>query len=139
MIGRKELLNILRHVWSHIIMLAYGSWQVLNVWKDHGFQRLRDVMLAVQCKGNAYRYRGATVKSNTTPCYDTGYKTSLAMHNATVQQPLTTVSSNLTLAIVILHAQAGFASKRNAVQFRCPCPPFIASLAAQSFVVSSQG
>ncbi|GFT35991.1 hypothetical protein TNCV_4343001 [Trichonephila clavipes] len=61
------------------------------------------------------------------------------MHNATVQQPITTVSPNSNLNIVILQAEAVFVSKHNAVPFCCPCPPLIASLVAQMPAVSSQG
>ncbi|GFY26295.1 hypothetical protein TNCV_24931 [Trichonephila clavipes] len=39
--------------------------------------------------------------------------TGLAMHNATVQQPLTTVSSNSNTTIVMLQAEVGFVSKHN--------------------------
>ncbi|GFV98334.1 uncharacterized protein TNCV_622931 [Trichonephila clavipes] len=61
------------------------------------------------------------------------------MHIATVQQPLTMVSPNSNPTIVMLQAEAGFISKHNVVPFICPCPPFIAPLAAQTPVTSSQG
>ncbi|GFX70185.1 hypothetical protein TNCV_4616231 [Trichonephila clavipes] len=62
------------------------------------------------------------------------------LRKATVQQPLTTVSPNSNPTIVILQAEAGFvSSKHNVVPFSCPCPPFIASLAGKTLVVSSQG
>ncbi|GFV63675.1 hypothetical protein TNCV_1962211 [Trichonephila clavipes] len=38
---------------------------------------------------------GVAVKSNTPPNYDTGCRTSVVMHNATVQHPLTTMSPKL--------------------------------------------
>ncbi|GFV90071.1 hypothetical protein TNCV_4377871 [Trichonephila clavipes] len=65
--------------------------------------------------------------------------TNVAMHNAIVQQPLTTVSPNTNLTIVILQAEGGFISKHNAVPICCPCPPLIATLVAQKSVVSSHG
>ncbi|GFX56473.1 hypothetical protein TNCV_74191 [Trichonephila clavipes] len=55
------------------------------------------------------------------------------MHNATVQQPLTTMSPNSKLTNMMLQAEAGFASKHNVVRFRYA--PFF----AQSPVVFSQG
>ncbi|GFW13548.1 hypothetical protein TNCV_1210141 [Trichonephila clavipes] len=61
------------------------------------------------------------------------------MHNTTVQQSVTKVSPNSNPTIVMLQAEAGFISKCNATPFCCPCLPFIAPLAAQTPVVSSQG
>ncbi|GFT37858.1 transposable element Tcb2 transposase [Trichonephila clavipes] len=61
------------------------------------------------------------------------------MYNATVQQSFTTVSPNSTPIIVMLQAEAGFVSKHIVVPFLCPCPPFIAPLAGQRPVFSSQG
>ncbi|GFV63679.1 hypothetical protein TNCV_1962251 [Trichonephila clavipes] len=60
---------------------------------------------------------------------------SVAMHNATVQQPLTTVFSNSNPTIVMSQAEAGFVNRHNVVPFRCPCPPFT----APTSVVFSQG
>ncbi|GFT24184.1 hypothetical protein TNCV_2064251 [Trichonephila clavipes] len=79
------------------------------------------------------------VKSDTTPNNDTGYRTSVVMHNAIDQQLLTTKSPNLNLTILMLEAEAGFVSKHNAVLLRCSCLPFIAPMTAQMPVVSSQG
>ncbi|GFS93999.1 hypothetical protein TNCV_4480491 [Trichonephila clavipes] len=81
---------------------------------------------------------GAAVKSNNAPNHDTGSRTSVAMHSTTVQQFLTRVSPNSNPTIVMLQADAGFVSKHNVVPFRCLYPPFIAPLAAQTSVVSSQ-
>ncbi|GFS59291.1 transposable element Tcb2 transposase [Trichonephila clavipes] len=61
------------------------------------------------------------------------------MHNATVQQPLITVSPNSNPTIVMLQAEAGSISKHNVVPFRCLFPSFIAPLVEQMPVVSSQG
>ncbi|GFY04973.1 uncharacterized protein TNCV_561051 [Trichonephila clavipes] len=61
------------------------------------------------------------------------------MHNATVQQPLTTESPNSNPTIVMLQAEVGFVSKHNIVPFRYPSSPFIAPLTAQTPMVSSQG
>ncbi|GFY07819.1 hypothetical protein TNCV_4287551 [Trichonephila clavipes] len=61
------------------------------------------------------------------------------MHNATVQQPLTTVSPNSNAAFMMLQAKAEFISKHNVVPFRCPSPLSIEPLVAQMPVVSSQG
>ncbi|GFX19689.1 hypothetical protein TNCV_2075971 [Trichonephila clavipes] len=94
-------------------------------------QHLRNEALAVQCTGNAYK-RGATMKSNTTPDHDIGCRTIVAMHNATVKQPFISVSPNSNPTIVMLQAEAGFISRYDVVPFRCPCPPFIASLAVQT-------
>ncbi|GFW21454.1 hypothetical protein TNCV_1532771 [Trichonephila clavipes] len=83
---------------------------------------------------------GVAGKSNSSPSHDTGCRTSVAMYNATVQKPLTTtVSPNSNPTIVMFLAEARFVSKHNVVPFRCPCPPFITSLAKQTLVVSSQG
>ncbi|GFT74172.1 uncharacterized protein TNCV_5027041 [Trichonephila clavipes] len=65
--------------------------------------------------------------------------TSVAMHNATVQQRLTVVSPNSNPTIVILQAELILVSKHNVALFRCPCPPFIATLVEQTPVVSGQG
>ncbi|GFX10186.1 hypothetical protein TNCV_1865841 [Trichonephila clavipes] len=43
--------------------------------------------------------------------HDTGCRTSVEMHNATVQQPLTSVYLNSNLTIVMLQAEAGYVSK----------------------------
>ncbi|GFX15540.1 endonuclease-reverse transcriptase [Trichonephila clavipes] len=59
------------------------------------------------------------------------YRTSVTMHNATVQQPLTTMSPSSNLTAVMLEAETGFVSK-HVIPSRCPCPPFIAPLAAQN-------
>ncbi|GFV93413.1 hypothetical protein TNCV_1987291 [Trichonephila clavipes] len=82
---------------------------------------------------------GMAVKSIPPPNPDTGCRTSMTMHNATVQQPLTTVSANSNPTIVMLQAKVLFASKHNAVPFCCPYPPLIAPLAAQMPMISSQG
>ncbi|GFV59252.1 hypothetical protein TNCV_2339931 [Trichonephila clavipes] len=82
---------------------------------------------------------GATGKSNTTPNHDTGCRTRGAMHKATVQQPLTRVSSNSNPIIVMLQAGAVLVSKHNVVPFRCPCMLFIPPLARQTPVSTSQG
>ncbi|GFS72787.1 hypothetical protein TNCV_4628431 [Trichonephila clavipes] len=74
---------------------------------------------------------GAAVKSNTTSNHDTRCRTSVVMHYPTVQQPLTTKSQISNLTIVNFHAEEGFVRKQNFVQLCCPCPPFIAPLAAQ--------
>ncbi|GFT68553.1 hypothetical protein TNCV_248671 [Trichonephila clavipes] len=65
LMGKEELLNIVCHLWSHIILLEYGSW------------------------------------------------TSEAMRNATVQQPILTVSPNLNPTIPMLPVEAGFVSKKS--------------------------
>ncbi|GFV67494.1 hypothetical protein TNCV_4621751 [Trichonephila clavipes] len=44
------------------------------------------------------------------------------MHNATVQQPPTTVPPNSNPTIVMLQAEARFVSKHNDVPFHCSCP-----------------
>ncbi|GFX47561.1 hypothetical protein TNCV_3015801 [Trichonephila clavipes] len=54
------------------------------------------------------------------------------MHNATVLQPFTTVSSNSNPTIAMLHAEAGFVSKHNVVPLRYPCPTFMEPSAAQA-------
>ncbi|GFX98657.1 uncharacterized protein TNCV_1502351 [Trichonephila clavipes] len=82
---------------------------VLNVWEDKGLQHLRNVALAVQCIDNAYQ-KDAAVKSNTTPNHGTGCRTCVAMHNTTVQQPLTTVSPNSNPTTVMLQAQKWYSS-----------------------------
>ncbi|GFU54222.1 hypothetical protein TNCV_3618781 [Trichonephila clavipes] len=82
--------------------------------------------------------RGVAVKSNTTPNHDTGCWSSVAMHYATVQQSLNTVSPNSNASIVMLQAKTGFVIKHNVIQFRCPCPSFIKPLTAQMPVVFSQ-
>ncbi|GFV37756.1 hypothetical protein TNCV_3040141 [Trichonephila clavipes] len=74
-------------------------------------------------------------KSNTTQNHDTERRTSVVMHNVTVQQPLTTVSPNLNPTIVMFEATARFVSKPNVVPFRCPFPPFIVPLVAQAPLV----
>ncbi|GFT26078.1 hypothetical protein TNCV_2332611 [Trichonephila clavipes] len=81
----------------------------------------------------------AAGKSNTTPSHDAGCRTNVSMHNATIQQPLTTVSPNSNLTIATLKTKAGSDSKHNSVLFLCPSPPFVAPLAAQTPVISSQG
>ncbi|GFT32882.1 hypothetical protein TNCV_5039161 [Trichonephila clavipes] len=79
-----------------------------------------------------------SVKSNTTPNHHTGCKTNVAMHNATVQQPLTTVSPNSNPTIKMLPAEAGFVIKHYAVPLHRTCPPFIPPLVEQTPVVSNQ-
>ncbi|GFY07241.1 hypothetical protein TNCV_1585961 [Trichonephila clavipes] len=64
--------------------------------------------------------------------HDAGCRISKAMHNATVQQPLTPLSPNSNPTIVMLQTAAGFVSKHNGVPFRCPCLPFVTLLAVQS-------
>ncbi|GFU94016.1 hypothetical protein TNCV_2391051 [Trichonephila clavipes] len=46
------------------------------------------------------------MKSNTTPNHDNGSRTSVAMHNVTVQQSLTTVSPNSNPTIVMQAEEA---------------------------------
>ncbi|GFT10380.1 HTH_Tnp_Tc3_2 domain-containing protein [Trichonephila clavipes] len=91
----------------------------------------RSFIIVVHCTGNTY-WSGAAVKSNTPLDHCTECRTSMAMHNATVQRPLTMVSPNSNLNTVMLQAEAVFVSKQNAVPFRCPCPPFISPLAVQT-------
>ncbi|GFW68984.1 hypothetical protein TNCV_2918821 [Trichonephila clavipes] len=57
------------------------------------------------------------------PNHDTGCKTSVVMHNGTVQQPLTMVSPNSNPTIMILQTEVGFVNKNNVVPFHglCPC------------------
>ncbi|GFV16531.1 hypothetical protein TNCV_2468581 [Trichonephila clavipes] len=87
------------------------------------------VALAVQFTVNVYE-RNAGGKSNTTLNHDTECRTSVAMRNAEVHQPLITVSPNSIPTIVMLQAESEFVSKHNVAPFRCPCSPFMASLAA---------
>ncbi|GFV36565.1 hypothetical protein TNCV_2260841 [Trichonephila clavipes] len=61
------------------------------------------------------------------------------MHNATVQQLLTTVSPNSNLIMEMLQAEVGLVSKHYVIPFRCRIPPFIAPLEKQTPVVSVQG
>ncbi|GFX96903.1 hypothetical protein TNCV_1996351 [Trichonephila clavipes] len=65
-------------------------------------------------------------------------RSSVVLHNATIQQPLGTVSPNWNPTIMMLQAEARFVIKHNVVPFRCPWPPFITSLAAQNSMVFSQ-
>ncbi|GFS81054.1 hypothetical protein TNCV_1223421 [Trichonephila clavipes] len=60
------------------------------------------------------------------------------MHNAAVQHPLTTVSPNSNPTTMTLQAEVVLVNKHNVLSFSCPCPPFIALLAVQTPVVSSQ-
>ncbi|GFY31451.1 hypothetical protein TNCV_4990101 [Trichonephila clavipes] len=60
----------------------------------------------------------AAVKFNTTPNHDSGCRTSVAMHNATVQHPLTMASPNSNLTIIMWQAEAGSVIKHNIVPFR---------------------
>ncbi|GFY12298.1 hypothetical protein TNCV_284011 [Trichonephila clavipes] len=76
--------------------------------------------------------------SNTTSNHDTECRTSVPKHNATVQHPLITVSPNSNLTILMLQAEVGYVSKHNVLPLRCPCPPFITPLAAQTSVISSK-
>ncbi|GFS67648.1 hypothetical protein TNCV_4363401 [Trichonephila clavipes] len=112
-------------------------WHALNVLVDHGLQHLRDVALAIQCTENEF-YRDAALKPNTNPSLDSGYRSTVAMHNAAVKQPLTTVSPNWNTTIVMLKSEVVIVSKRKVLPFRNPYLPFISSLAAQTPVVSSQ-
>ncbi|GFS66567.1 hypothetical protein TNCV_3857561 [Trichonephila clavipes] len=57
------------------------------------------------------------------------------MHNATVQQPLTTVSPNWNPTIVMLQAEVRFVNKHNAIPLYFQCTP----LTTQAPVVPSQG
>ncbi|GFX94535.1 hypothetical protein TNCV_3087641 [Trichonephila clavipes] len=61
---------------------------------------------------------------------DTGCRNSVAMHNATVLQSVTTVSPNWNLIIVLCQAEAGFLSKNKVAPLLCPCPPFISPMAS---------
>ncbi|GFT98539.1 hypothetical protein TNCV_1352271 [Trichonephila clavipes] len=92
-----------------------------------------------RCSAGCSVYRQCVLEGDGIEIHDTGCRTSVAMRNATVQQPLNAVSSNSNPSIGMLQVEAGFASKHNIILFRCPCPPFIASLVAQTPVVSSQG
>ncbi|GFT91471.1 hypothetical protein TNCV_4286211 [Trichonephila clavipes] len=49
----------------------------------------------------------------------------MAMHNATVQPPINTVSPNSNTTNVMFQAGAGSISKHNVVPFHCSCPLFI--------------
>ncbi|GFV31039.1 hypothetical protein TNCV_4857841 [Trichonephila clavipes] len=80
------------------------------------------VILSLE-KGKGTRFAGIQTSSTT----------NVVMHNATVQQPLKTVS------IVMCQAEEGFGSKHNVFSVRYPCPQFIALFTAQTFVVSTQG
>ncbi|GFU64908.1 hypothetical protein TNCV_785591 [Trichonephila clavipes] len=64
---------------------------------------------------------GVAVKSNTTSNHDTVCRTSVAMHNATVQQPLAIVFSNSNPIIVTLQTEVGFVSKHDVFPFSGPC------------------
>ncbi|GFV36049.1 transposon Tf2-6 polyprotein [Trichonephila clavipes] len=54
-------------------------------------------------------------------------------------QQLSNLSPRCLQTVSVLQAEAEFVIKHNVVPFRCQCPPFIASLTAQTNVVSSQG
>ncbi|GFX41217.1 hypothetical protein TNCV_2219151 [Trichonephila clavipes] len=92
--------------------------QALNAWENHGLDHLRAIALAVQ-RSQLYQ-RGMEWKTNITPDHDIECRTNVAMHNATVQQPFTMMSPNSNPIIVMLQAEAGFVSKHNDIQFRCP-------------------
>ncbi|GFX53402.1 hypothetical protein TNCV_2946411 [Trichonephila clavipes] len=122
-----------------IVHYPVGIWLVASAERMRGppLQYLRDVELSVQCTGNEYQ-KGAAVKSNTTPNHDTGCRTNMVVHNATVTQPLTTVSLNSNSTIVVLQVEERFVSKHNVVPIRCPCPPFVTpSLVTQTALISS--
>ncbi|GFU10398.1 hypothetical protein TNCV_3514751 [Trichonephila clavipes] len=53
------------------------------------------------------------------------------MHNSTVPLPLNTESPNSNPTTMMLQAETGFVSKHNIAPFRCPCPTFIAPMAAK--------
>ncbi|GFV83070.1 hypothetical protein TNCV_2801961 [Trichonephila clavipes] len=82
--------------------------------------------------------QGCAVKSNTTSNHEIRCRTGVAMHSATVQQPLTKLSRNSNPTIVVLQVEAEFVCKQNVIPFRCPYPPFIAPLVAQAPIVFSQ-
>ncbi|GFX96538.1 hypothetical protein TNCV_1442121 [Trichonephila clavipes] len=78
------------------------------------------------------RFRGCTLRHWGVPNQSLGMHgpnvfdwTNVAMHNATVQQPLPSVSPNSNPTIVMLQVETGFTSKHSVVPFRCPCLPFI--------------
>ncbi|GFV03671.1 hypothetical protein TNCV_1876191 [Trichonephila clavipes] len=60
--------------------------------------------------------------SNTTSSHGTRCSTSVAMHKATVQKPLTPVSLNSKPTIVMIQAEAGFVGKHKVVPLLCLCP-----------------
>ncbi|GFV89273.1 hypothetical protein TNCV_286061 [Trichonephila clavipes] len=61
------------------------------------------------------------------------------MQYATVLQLLTTVSPYSNRPIMMLQEEVGFVSKHTVVLFRCPCPPFISRLVAQTPVFKNYG
>ncbi|GFW95877.1 hypothetical protein TNCV_1625371 [Trichonephila clavipes] len=134
----KELLNIVYPMWSRINRVEYAVLHVLNVREDHQLQHLRDVALAFQCTGYVY-WKDTAGKSNTTPNHDIRCRISGTMHNATVQQFLSTLSPNSSPTSVLLQVEDGFISKHNVFPFRGQFSPFITPLAAQMSVVFSQG
>ncbi|GFV25094.1 hypothetical protein TNCV_1006881 [Trichonephila clavipes] len=60
------------------------------------------------------------------------------MHNATVQQPFTTVSPNSNPTNVVLQAEARFVCKYHVVSFHCLYQPFIALLAMPGYGYQSR-
>ncbi|GFU09295.1 hypothetical protein TNCV_2421701 [Trichonephila clavipes] len=78
------------------------------------------------------------VKAKNTPIHDTTLGISVAIHSGRVHRPLTTVSLNLNMTIVMLLAEEGFVSKHSAIPFRGTCPKLIAPLVTLTPVVSSQ-
>ncbi|GFX10770.1 hypothetical protein TNCV_3929101 [Trichonephila clavipes] len=107
-----------------------------KVWEDHWLQHLKDVALAIQCTC-IMDWKDMTVKSNTSPNHDTGCRTSMEIHNATIYQLPTTVSVNSNTTIMMLQAEEGFDSKDNALPSCCRCLPFLAPLVTQTHVVFS--
>ncbi|GFS89140.1 hypothetical protein TNCV_1258901 [Trichonephila clavipes] len=141
---QSDVKNTLEHCVSRVVAdYPAGIWLMTSV------ERMGEpgVPTPQRCSAGCSEYcqsvleRGVVVKSNTTPNHNTGCRTSVAIHNTTVQQPLTTVFSNSNPTIVMLKARArrrGIPHKHNIVPFLCPCRSFITSLAAQTLVVSSQ-
>ncbi|GFV96498.1 hypothetical protein TNCV_1999501 [Trichonephila clavipes] len=86
-----------------------------------------------KCSVGCSVFRQCVLEVCSIPNQDTGCRTCVLGHNATVQ-----VSLNSTPTIVMLQAQAEILSKHNVVAFRCLCSPFIATLAVQTLIISSQ-
>ncbi|PRD28836.1 UNVERIFIED_CONTAM: hypothetical protein NCL1_31251 [Trichonephila clavipes] len=100
----EEPLDNACHVWL-CVMLKYGCGQALKVRKDNWLKHLGDVALDVKITGNAYK-RSARVISNITPYHNTRYRTSVVVHNAAVQHPLSTMSPDSNPTIVLLQKDA---------------------------------
>ncbi|GFX84492.1 transposable element Tcb2 transposase [Trichonephila clavipes] len=81
----------------------------------------------------------ARVISNTAPYHNTRCRTSVVVHSAAVQHPLSTVSTDSNPTIVVLQTDASLVSKDNFIPFCHPHPSFIAPLAAETSVAPRQG